>query len=403
MDERLAPASRLILHVVYSFSTGGLENGVANLIDRLPAHRWRHGVIALTRVSPELRERVQRSDTLFMELGKGPGHAFRLFPRLFRLFRELRPAIVHTRNLAALEALVPAAAAGVGVRVHGEHGRDVHDLDGSRRKYRLIRRIHSPFVTRYVALSRDLERYLHERVGIPPERIEQIYNGVDLERFRPASAGRGAVPGCPFRDPGHWLVGTVGRLEAVKDQVSLARAFALALKSRPDARRRLRLVIAGEGSLRPGIERILRDDGALELAWLSGERPDVPELMRGLDCFVLPSLAEGISNTILEAMASGLPVIATRVGGNPELVEDGVTGRLVPPADPAVLAREILAYYDDPEIGRRHGGAGRQLAGRRYSLEQMIKRYDELYGELLHMDDSARAAAGRSAREPVNG
>jgi len=393
----------LILHVVYSFSMGGLENGVANLINCLPAHRWRHGVIALTRVSPEFRQRVQHPDTLFVELGKGPGHAFRLFPRLYRLFRELRPAIVHTRNLAALEALVPAAAAGVRARVHGEHGRDVHDLDGSRRKYRLIRRIHSPFVTRYVALSRELEQYLHERVGVPSERIAQIYNGVDLERFRPSPAGRVPIPACPFQDPGYWLVGTVGRLEAVKDQVNLARGFAHALRSRPEARRRLRLVIAGEGSVRPEIERILRDEGALELVWLSGERADVPDLMRGLDCFVLPSLAEGISNTVLEAMASGLPVIVTRVGGNPELVEDGMTGRLVPPADPAALASEILSYYADPATARRHGRAGRHLAARRYSLEQMVKRYDELYGDLLRLDDSEHASARRSTRKPVNG
>jgi hypothetical protein len=101
-------ASRLILHIVYRFSTGGLENGVVNLINRLPANRWRHGVVALTEVSAMFRARIERSDTLFIGLDKGPGHAVKLYPQLFRLFRELRPAIVHTRNLAALEASVPA-------------------------------------------------------------------------------------------------------------------------------------------------------------------------------------------------------------------------------------------------------------------------------------------------------
>ena len=109
----------------------------------------------------------------------------------------------------------------------------------------------------------------------------------------------------------------------------------------------------------PSAERILEDGGARELAWFAGERNDIPEIMRGLDCFVLPSRGEGISNTILEAMACALPVVATRVGGNAELVEDGVTGRLVPAADPAALAQAIVNYFEDPALAHQHGRAGR--------------------------------------------
>ena len=119
-------------------------------------------------------------------------------------------------------------------------------------------------------------------------------------------------------------------MDHVKDQSTLARAFVAALQMNPSARDRMRLVIVGEGALRAEAERILDDGGAGELAWFAGQRTDIPEIMRGLDCFVLPSRGEGISNTILEAMACALPVVATRVGGNAELVEDGLTGRLVP-------------------------------------------------------------------------
>jgi sugar transferase (PEP-CTERM/EpsH1 system associated) len=383
---------------VFSFSVGGLENGVVNLINRLPERRWRHAVVALTGVSAEFKERVARPDTLFFELRKGPGHGFWLYARLYRLFRALRPAIVHTRNLAALEAVVPATIAGVPARIHGEHGRDTNDVDGTDRKYQWLRRAYAPFVTRYVALSRDLESYLRDRVGVPSRKIEQLYNGVDTDRFRPADEGRRPISGCPFQGPEFWLVGTVGRIEAVKDQANLASAFVYALRLHPDARRRMRLVLAGNGSLRAAVERILRDGCALDLAWFAGERADVPAVMQGFDCFVLPSLAEGISNTILEAMASGLPVVATRVGGNAELVEDGVTGRLVPRADPVSLAHEIVAYFADPTAARRHGYAGRQLAERQFSLDRMVERYDQLYCEVLRLDRSTRALDPLAAR-----
>ena len=384
-----AAARPLVLHVLHRFAVGGLENGVVNLVNRLPERSWRHAIVALTDVDEGFAQRLRRRDVELVALGKGPGHAVKLFPRLHRLIRDRRPAIVHTRNLAALEAAVPAWFARVPARIHGEHGRDVGDLDGSNRRYRLVRRLHGLFVTQYVAVSRDLERYLVERVGIDALRVVQIYNGVDTARFTPGPSGRAPIEGSPFSDPRLWLVGTVGRLEAVKDQTNLARAFVHALRLAPAARERMRLVVAGEGRLRPEIERILDEGDARQLAWLAGERADVPDFMRALDCFVLPSLAEGISNTILEAMASGLPVIATAVGGNAELMEPGTTGALVPAADPDALAREILAYFADPGRTGRHGRAGRTLVERRFSLDRMVEQYHELY---------SRALAGESAR-----
>ena len=161
----------LIVHVVYRFDIGGLENGVVNLINRLPESSWRHAVLALTEVSSTFTRRVARTDVAYIELRKGPGHLFRHFASLAGMFRRMSPAIVHTRNLAALEATVPALLAGVRSRVHGEHGRDASDPDGLRRRYRWVRRAYSPLVTRYVALSADLESYLRDRVGIAESRI----------------------------------------------------------------------------------------------------------------------------------------------------------------------------------------------------------------------------------------
>jgi glycosyltransferase involved in cell wall biosynthesis len=170
------------MHVVHRFTTGGLENGVVNLINSLPASCWRHAVVALTSVSQAFCERVKRRDVLYVELNKKPGHGIWLSPALWRLFRRHRPAIVHTRNLATLEASLPALLAGVPVRIHGEHGWDTWDLDGARQRYRLIRRLHSPFVGRYITLSDRLRDYLSRKVGIDETRIVRIYNGVDSER-----------------------------------------------------------------------------------------------------------------------------------------------------------------------------------------------------------------------------
>src|SRR5690348_11336852 len=118
----MSPSAPLIVHVVYRFDIGGLENGIVNLVNRMPAGRWRHAILALTSVSMRFARRIERADVRYIELGKRPGHLLREYPRLYRLFRELQPSVVHTRNLAALEAVVPAWAAGVPVRIHGEHG-----------------------------------------------------------------------------------------------------------------------------------------------------------------------------------------------------------------------------------------------------------------------------------------
>jgi sugar transferase (PEP-CTERM/EpsH1 system associated) len=381
----LPDARPLVLHVFYRFDVGGLENGIVNLINHMPADAYRHAILALTEVT-DYRQRIRRDDVQFISLRKPPGHLFKLFPRLVRIFRELRPAIVHSRNLAALEVTVPAWLARVPVRIHGEHGRDVGDLDGANKTYQWVRRVYNPFVSRWIALSRDLESYLTGRVGIPARKVTQIYNGVDAERFRPAVAPEPTLAGCPFSRPEHWVIGTVGRMQTVKDQTLLARAFIRALEIAPELRPRLRLAMVGDGPLRAEAQALLAAAGVAELAWLPGERHDIPELLRSLDCFVLPSLAEGISNTILEAMSSGLPVIATRVGGNPELVSEGRTGALVPASDPEAMAQAIIAYAQAHEQARSAGQEGRAEVERRFSLDAMVGAYGSIYDRCLGVD-----------------
>ena len=378
-EARLPP---LIAHILYRFDTGGLENGLVNLLNRLPAGAYRHAVIALTEVT-DFRDRVRRDDVEYVALHKPPGQGLWLYPRMLSLLRRLQPRIVHTRNLAALEMQLPAVLARAPVRIHGEHGRDVDDLDGSSRKHQWMRRLYRPFVQQYVAVSGDLAQYLELRVGVPAQRIAHICNGVDTDRFAPATGGRTPIPGCPFIDPGLWLFGSVGRMQAVKGQTVLARAFVQALAADPGLRTRMRLVLVGAGPLQAECASILEAGGVRDLAWLPGERADVPDVMRGLDCFVLPSLAEGISNTILEAMASGLPVLATRVGGNAELVTQDSTGWLVPADDAVALAQALLRVAAMPQQASALGRSARADAERRFSLAAMVGAYGALYDRLL--------------------
>ncbi len=368
------------MHVVHRLDVGGLENGVVNLINRLPPATFDHCVLALTEIT-EFRQRIERPEVDCLALHKKPGKDPMLYLKLWRTFRALQPAIVHTRNLATLEAQLPALLAGVPVRVHGEHGWEADDVTARSRKNQWLRRAGRPLTHQHIAVSQHISEYLQRRIKVPKTRISQIYNGVDTARFRPQPERAWVTERFGFADA--FVVGTVERLQAVKDPLNLARAFVQLLRRQPLLAERARLVVVGAGPLEDALESVLQEGGIRHLCWLAGNRADVPMLLRGFDLFVLPSLAEGVSNTILEAMASGLPVVATAVGGNPELVENGVTGRLVPPADPLALADAMLGYFENPGLARAHGLAGRRCAEERFSLVAMVDSYAELYAVLL--------------------
>lgn len=382
--------SPLVVHVIYSLGVGGLENGLVNLINNMPRDRYRHAIVCLHSFT-DFAKRIQGSDVPIYSLDKKQGKDLGLYVRLGRLLRQLKPDIVHTRNLAALEGqIVAAIAVPYSRRVHGEHGRDVFDVAGLNVKYNLLRRMIRPFVHRYIAVSRDLEQWLVNRIGVEPSYISQIYNGVDSQKFRPRRAGDPAPPWLPqFADERHVIIGSVGRMAVVKDHLTLVRAFIELIRLRPNLREIARLVIVGDGPCREGCAQLLAEAGLSGYAYLTGERNDVAELMRAMDIFVLPSLGEGISNTILEAMATSLPVVATQVGGNPELVQSSVTGRLVPAAAPQAMAQALLEYVCDAQLRRSHGSTGRSIIEQRFSLPAMVAEYLQVYDTVLqHKGDS---------------
>ncbi len=371
----------LVAHVVHHFGTGGMENGMVNLFNRMPARAYRHVVICLAGHG-EFRRRIQRRDIEFLDLERRPGHDVRWHARLYRLLRRLRPDILHTRNLSTLEAQFVGAFAGVRRRVHGEHGRDVFDLEGRNRRYNLLRKAARPLVHRYVAVSRDLADWLGGTVGARAERVRQIYNGVDATRFHPRGAQRPDLGRPDFFAGATCIIGSVGRMAEVKDYPGLVQAFILLNRTHPGADG-LRLILVGDGPTRQRCQAMLDAAGLAARAWLPGDRHDTAEWLRAFDLFVLNSLGEGISNTILEAMASALPVIATRVGGNPELVRPGENGTLLDPRDPDTLAATLAGYVDDGERRRREGAAGRARVEADFDWDRATAAYQGVYDELM--------------------
>ena len=372
----------LVLHVIHHLRMGGLENGLVNLVNHMPVGAYRHAVACIEDYS-DFRDRIDRPGVEVLALHRSKVGVWKLRGELFELCRRLRPAIVHTRNMSGLDALLPARLAGVPHRVHGEHGWDVDNLDGRQWKPALLRKAHAPLVDRYITVSRDLRRFLVDRIGVDGRRVTQIYNGVDTERFRPATRRPLELLPESLRSPARLRIGTVGRAQAVKDQATLLQAVAGVVERHPDLRARLMVAVVGDGPLLPELRALTVALGIDDIAWLPGAMANVPEVLQLLDVFVLPSLNEGISNTILEALATGLPVLATAAGGNPELVDVDVTGALFRPRDVQALCDALEHYVHDEALRWRQGMAARQVALERFSLASMVEQYQSVYDGVL--------------------
>lgn len=376
---------RLVVHLIHQLDVGGLENGLINLIKHMPPERYRHAIVCLKDYS-EFHAHIKARGVEIISLNKREGKDLGHYLRMFKTLRSLQPDLIHTRNLCGFEGQLVAALAGIKLRVHGEHGRDMSDLYGKRLKYQLLRRLLRPLIGHFIAVSEDLEHWLIDSVGAEPGRVSQIANGVDSVQFHPRLGPPAAVGPPGFMQDNAFVIGSVGRMVDVKNFTTLVDAFLRLIASPHPAHQRLRLLIVGDGPTRAECLDMLTRAGASHRAWLPGERNDIPQLLRAMDLFVLPSLAEGSSNTILEAMATGLPVVATAVGGNTELVHPGFTGILVPPMSPELMAAAIADYCRIPEMGARHGMRARSQVIARHSLPAMARGYLAVYDSLTQRD-----------------
>ncbi len=360
-----APSLRVVHIINFMAKGGGLEKGVATLIRRASPD-IEHVVVTIAGAREP--EGMLPAGTRLFNLAKAPGHSLRFIGRLARLLRELKPCVVHTRNWPGVDGILAARLAGIRTVIHGEHGWGVADSQGTNWKRILMRRLVSRWTRSFVCVSKDIERWLRETVRVRCP-VVQIYNGVDPAAFSggDTSSELRAELGLPADA---LLVAIVGRLDAIKDHPALFRAFAIVRERFP----RAELLVVGEGSEEARLRELL-----VPGIHLLGQRDDVARILFGIDVLALTSRTEGISNTILEAMAAGVPVVASRVGGNVELVEEGVTGRLFPTGDVEALARALADYLGAPELRRAHGAAGRARARRLFRTEDMVEAYERVW------------------------
>jgi len=270
-------------------------------------------------------------------------------------------------------------------RIHGEHGRDVFDLEGKNRKYNILRKAARRVIQHYIAVSRDLAGWLRDTVGVPEARISQIYNGVDGERFHPRQASRPDLGLPEFFAGAQCVIGSIGRMAAVKDYPTLVRAFIRLCEQSAESSIHasgLRLIIVGDGIARAECQALINTAGLSSQVLFAGDRSDTPDWLRAFDIFVLPSLGEGISNTILEAMSTALPVLATRVGGTPELVKDGETGSMFTPGDVESLTRLLADYAADASRCAREGAAAQAWIEQTFSWPKAAAGYMAVYEKL---------------------
>jgi len=293
------------------------------------------------------------------------------------LISRIRPQVVHTRNWGTIDGIIGAKLARVKYVVHGEHGREFTDLYGSNYRRNLARWVLGRWVNSFVAVSDEIRSWLLNQVGIPGDKIVTITNGVDTKKFFPP-ADKGKVKQELGIDPNTFIVGAVGRLDKVKNYQMLLNAVLLQNRYKTP----YKLILIGDGPERANLEAFVTTHRLSNVEFF-GEKQNVQKYLQIFDLFVLTSVVEGISNTILEAMATGTPVIATRVGGNPEIVEDNVTGSLIPSGNHALLSEMITKYMNDRSLCERHGQAARSRCEELFSLNVMVEKYDRLYSNLM--------------------
>lgn len=371
------PRPLRIAHVVDVLALAGMEYGVVKLVNRLDPARFRSMIVCMRHQRDDVNGLLSKDVAVF-EMRKEPGRNWRVIGRLASLFREERVDVVHSHNWSTfLYAVCAARLAGVPAVIHGEHGKD----DTLRHPKRLLgARVLAKGVDRVCAVSRDLAEEVVRDWRVPSDRVRWIPNGVDLDAFGGDDRSE-ELRGEFGLTPGDLVVMNTGGFRAIKDHATLLRAFAAVHRAEP----RARLLLIGQGGAndpRAGLDREAESLGVAAAVRFAGVRTDIPRLLRTCDVYVNSSRYEGMSNTILEAMAAGRPVVATAVGGNPDLVGDGVTGYLVPSGDPEAMAGRVLDLLRDASLRERLGAAGRARMEAVHSMPGMVRAYAALYTEL---------------------
>jgi glycosyltransferase involved in cell wall biosynthesis len=356
-----------IVHVLSSFGVGGQERVALDLAIGQKARGHTVTVISLApppdgAMADEFREHGIAVDRVVKRGGLDPT----LVPRLARVLRRHRADVVHTHNPLPLIYGAPAARLAGAAAIHTKHG-----VNPGSRGHRLLRRGAAQLAHAFVAVSDTTFAQAVEQRDAPRARMHTIANGIRLDRYHPDPEARAAAR-VELGLGDAWVVGTVGRLDSYKNQAMLVRAMAPLLSSD------VRLVIVGDGAARAEVEAEVAKLPEPRWVVMTGRRMDVPRLIPAFDVFALSSKTEGLPLVVPEAMAAGLPIVTTAVGGLPGVVDDGATGMLVP-VDEKALRDALMTLANDRQLARTMGEKARETALDRYSADRMVEAYLDLY------------------------
>lgn len=359
--------------LITELGIGGAQKVLADVVTALPRDKYQVQVACLFNPGATAA-RLQDAGIEVVDLQMHSRLDWLVLWRLWRLLRQSSPDILHTHMFHAnLVGRLSGTLANVPYIISTEH-----TMGQEGRIRRLLNKITSALCDRVIAVSQSVGTYAMEVIGIEASKVIVIANGIDVNRYTsrlsPREA-RGRV-GLPA---GAAVIGTVGTLRKVKGTSILLRAFAGLHPRWPDTR----LIIVGDGPERNNLQSLAQSLRIERSTIFTGERADVTDFLAAMTVFVLPSYWEGFGLAAVEAMAAGLPVVATRVGSLPEVILEGETGLLVPPSDPAVMAAAIEHLLANPDLGSQMGQAGRQRALVNYTRERMVTQTEELYKTLL--------------------
>ncbi|HEX6275524.1 MAG TPA: glycosyltransferase [Polyangiaceae bacterium] len=363
----------VVAHVLSSFGLGGQERVALDLAKQQRAAGHLVLVVSLSSL-PEgpIAESFRAAGIRTVTVAKGPGLDASVPMRVGSLLRKECVEIVHTHNPHALIYGAPAAMLARAAVVHTKHGMNP---DTPRRRW--LRRIAATLLDACVAVTPALAKVARRNRECDPARLHVIQNGIDLGRFAPNDAARKRVRSELGIPDDAWVVGTVGRLAPEKDQALLVRAIA------PLLDRNHRLVIVGDGPERAELHSLIGATQRSEFVHMVGARSDVELLLPAFDVFALTSRSEGLPLVLLEAMATHLPVVASAVGGIPDVVESGVTGLLFSAGHRKELRHKLVRLFDQPSDARQMGNAARSVVAHRHSVRQMAESYERLYGNVI--------------------
>lgn len=366
------------MHVVRTgFAGGGMENGIINVANRLPADEYKISVCALDKAET-FSQRIQRkSSEYYLVPPARSGVDSTLVWRLARLLRQSKADVVHSHNWGTfLYAILAAKLARVPV-IHGEHGKNPGEFGRESRLRRWTKRLLGPKVDRLVTVSSAIAAEWID-YGVPERRIRNIPNGVDVERFCPGLIS-GEERQAYGLAPDGFLFGSVGRLDSLKNYEFLISSFARIASQLPGSR----LALLGDGPCKDQLQQKIDELRLTDTVYLVGRRPDPENFLRLLDMFVLPSKYEGMSNVVLEAMATGLTVVCADLPSHREVFEPDREGVIVSPFTPENLAETLVCLVHNRERCRALGLAAREKVLKRFSLARMVSDYERLYAGYL--------------------